>query len=171
MRNTRMLGALVLGVLVAVGSTAVAQDKVIKKTTDKESGFEKQLTEVDMMHQTANQLMSAGQWAEAAAELEKAAKDAEFVGKSPGGRGEEARHGASVEGASLRTVLPPLRRFCRLNRADRSRARLWSNRAAARGAHHPPLVAGDPVARRVDDPEDYAVSHLGGLVEGARRAA
>jgi tetratricopeptide (TPR) repeat protein len=44
--------------------------KVIQKTTDK-SGFEKQLTEVDLMHQTAEQLMAAGQWDGAAAELEK----------------------------------------------------------------------------------------------------
>jgi tetratricopeptide (TPR) repeat protein len=52
---------------------ALAQDsnkKVIQKTTD-ESGFEKQLTEVDLMHQTASQLMSAGQWQEAAAELQR----------------------------------------------------------------------------------------------------
>lgn len=46
------------------------QDKVIQKTTDK-GGFEKQLTEVDLMHQTAEQLMSAEQWEAAAAELDK----------------------------------------------------------------------------------------------------
>jgi Tfp pilus assembly protein PilF len=44
--------------------------KVLQKTTDK-SGFEKQLTEVDLMHQTAEQLMAAEQWEAAAAELEK----------------------------------------------------------------------------------------------------
>lgn len=58
-----------------LGPSVVAQEsedekKVIQKTTDK-SGFEKQLTEVDLMHQTAEQLMSAGQWEAAAAELEK----------------------------------------------------------------------------------------------------
>jgi tetratricopeptide (TPR) repeat protein len=45
-------------------------DKVIQKTTDKD-GFEKQLTQVDLMHQTAAQLMSAEQWDAAAAELNK----------------------------------------------------------------------------------------------------
>jgi protein O-GlcNAc transferase len=53
------------------GSAVQAQDsnkKVLQKTTDK-SGFEKQLTETDLMHQTASQLMSAGQWQEAATEL------------------------------------------------------------------------------------------------------
>jgi tetratricopeptide (TPR) repeat protein len=56
-----------------VGPAVHAQDddkKVLQKTTDK-SGFEKQLTEVDLMHQTAEQLMSAKQWDAAAAELEK----------------------------------------------------------------------------------------------------
>jgi len=51
-----------------VASGAVAQE-VIKKTTDDKSGFETQLDEIDLMHQTASQLMSAGQWEEAAAEL------------------------------------------------------------------------------------------------------
>jgi len=53
------------------GPAVQAQDsnkKVLQKTTD-ESGFEKQLTETDLMHQTASQLMSAGQWQEAATEL------------------------------------------------------------------------------------------------------
>jgi tetratricopeptide (TPR) repeat protein len=55
-----------------MGPAVQAQEdkKVIQKTTD-ESGFEKQLTEVDLMHQTASQLMTAGQWAEAAAELQR----------------------------------------------------------------------------------------------------
>jgi tetratricopeptide (TPR) repeat protein len=55
------------GVVVAAGANA--QDKVIQKTTD-ESGFEKQLTEVDMMMQTASQLMSAGQWNKAVETLQ-----------------------------------------------------------------------------------------------------
>jgi tetratricopeptide (TPR) repeat protein len=52
------------------GPAVQAQDdkKVIQETTD-ERGFEKQLTEIDLMHQTASQLMSAGQWQEAANEL------------------------------------------------------------------------------------------------------
>lgn len=58
-----------------VGPSVQAQEdederKVIQKTTD-ESGFEKQLTEIDLMHQTADQLMSASQWDAAAAELER----------------------------------------------------------------------------------------------------
>lgn len=55
-----------------LGPPVQAQDgkKVIQKTTD-ESGFEKQLTEIDLMHQTASQLMAAGQWNEAAAELQR----------------------------------------------------------------------------------------------------
>jgi tetratricopeptide (TPR) repeat protein len=55
-----------------MGPPVQAQDdkKVIQKTTD-ESGFEKQLTEIDLMHQTASQLMSASQWAEAAVELQR----------------------------------------------------------------------------------------------------
>lgn len=48
-------------------ATAGAQE-VIKKTRDK-SGFEKQLTEVDLMMQTASQLMTAGEWQQAAAQL------------------------------------------------------------------------------------------------------
>lgn len=55
-----------------VSSPARAQDdqkKVIQKTTD-DSGFEKQLTEVDLMHQTASQYMSAGMWEQAVAELQ-----------------------------------------------------------------------------------------------------
>ena len=55
------------------GPAVQAQDsgkKVIQKTTD-ESGFEKQLTEVDLMHQTASQLMSAEQWQEAINELQR----------------------------------------------------------------------------------------------------
>jgi len=61
---------MLLAAILASGGNAVAQDSVIKKTTD-ESGFEKQLTEIDMAHQTANQLMSAGQWEKAVAELVK----------------------------------------------------------------------------------------------------
>lgn len=58
-----------------VGPSVQAQEdegekKVLQKTTDK-SGFEKQFTEADLMHQTAEQLMAAGQWDAAAAELEK----------------------------------------------------------------------------------------------------
>jgi len=58
-----------------IGPSVQAQEdeddeKVLQKTTDK-SGFEKQLTEADLMHQTAEQLMAAGQWDGAAAELEK----------------------------------------------------------------------------------------------------
>jgi len=57
-----------------LGPPVYAQDegdkKVIQKTTDK-SGFEKQLTEVDLMHQTAAQLMSAEQWDAAAEELQR----------------------------------------------------------------------------------------------------
>ena len=57
-----------------IGPPVQAQEsgekKVIQKTTD-ESGFEKQLTEIDLMHQTASQLMSAEQWDAAAAELNK----------------------------------------------------------------------------------------------------
>lgn len=68
-RNLRVILAGVIGVALAA-TGAMAQEKVIKKTTD-ESGFEKQLTEVDLMHQTANQLMSAGQWDQAAVELQK----------------------------------------------------------------------------------------------------
>lgn len=68
-RTFRMALAVVIGAAVTAPG-AMAQDKVIKKTTDA-SGFEKQLTEIDLMHQTAAQLMSAGQWDQAAAELEK----------------------------------------------------------------------------------------------------
>jgi len=57
-----------------IGPPVQAQDdggkKVIQKTTD-ESGFEKQLTEIDLMHQTASQLMAAEQWDAAVAELTK----------------------------------------------------------------------------------------------------
>jgi tetratricopeptide (TPR) repeat protein len=49
---------------------AVAAQKVLDKTKD-EQGFERQLTTVDMMHQTATQLMTARQFAKAAEELEK----------------------------------------------------------------------------------------------------
>jgi len=49
---------------------AVAAQKVLEKTKDSQ-GFERQLTTVDMMHQTATQLMAAQQWAKAAEELEK----------------------------------------------------------------------------------------------------
>jgi tetratricopeptide (TPR) repeat protein len=69
MKTGKIMLAVALALVVATAGTAAAQE-VIRKTTD-ESGFEKQLTEVDMMHQTANQLMSAGQFEEAAAELEK----------------------------------------------------------------------------------------------------
>ena len=49
---------------------AIGQNDVIKTTTDA-SGFEHPHTEVDLMYQTAKQLMAAGQYAKAAAELEK----------------------------------------------------------------------------------------------------
>jgi tetratricopeptide (TPR) repeat protein len=55
--------------VVAVAGTAGAQ-QVLEKTKD-EHGFEKQLTTVDMMHQTASQLMQAKQYDKAAEELEK----------------------------------------------------------------------------------------------------
>jgi tetratricopeptide (TPR) repeat protein len=55
--------------LAAWSGTAVAQE-VLDKTKD-EHGFERQLTTVDMMHQTASQLMTAKQFDKAAEELEK----------------------------------------------------------------------------------------------------
>jgi len=75
-RKISIVAVMVVGVssLMIVGHfapPALAQDdqkKVIQKTTD-DSGFEKQLTEVDLMHQTASQYMSAGMWEEAVAEL------------------------------------------------------------------------------------------------------
>ena len=47
-----------------------AAQEVLDKTKD-EQGFERQLTTVDMMHQTASQLMTAKQFGKAAEELEK----------------------------------------------------------------------------------------------------
>lgn len=55
--------------LVAGAGTAAAQ-AVLDKTKDAQ-GFEQQLTTVDMMHQTASQLMTAKQFDKAAEELEK----------------------------------------------------------------------------------------------------
>jgi tetratricopeptide (TPR) repeat protein len=47
-----------------------SEKKVIKRTVDSK-GFEHELTEVDLMYQTAQQYMSAGLYDKAAAELEK----------------------------------------------------------------------------------------------------
>ncbi|HEX5132764.1 MAG TPA: tetratricopeptide repeat protein [Candidatus Krumholzibacteria bacterium] len=55
--------------LVALAGGASAQE-VLDKTKDSQ-GFERQLTTVDMMHQTASQLMTAKQFDKAAEELEK----------------------------------------------------------------------------------------------------
>ncbi len=60
--------------LAASAGTAAAQ-QVLEKTKDSQ-GFEHQLTTVDMMHQTATQLMAAKQWAKAAEELEKVVQQA-----------------------------------------------------------------------------------------------
>lgn len=57
-------------VIVAPGVARAQEDKVIKTTTDSR-GFEKRHTEVDLMYETAKQLMSASQFDKAAAELEK----------------------------------------------------------------------------------------------------
>ena len=63
------------GVLVAFGgavpATAVAQGKKVIKTTTDSRGFEKQLTEVDLMYETARQFIGAGKYDQAAVELEK----------------------------------------------------------------------------------------------------
>jgi tetratricopeptide (TPR) repeat protein len=64
------VGALVLAPHMMLSSgTAFGQD-VIKTTTDSR-GFEKQHTEIDLMYETAKQLIAAGQYEKAAAELEK----------------------------------------------------------------------------------------------------
>jgi tetratricopeptide (TPR) repeat protein len=60
----------VVAVVALVTGAVAAQEKVIKKTTDS-SGFEKQLTEVDLMMQTAQQLIDAGQWEEAVNQLKR----------------------------------------------------------------------------------------------------
>ena len=52
------------------GAIAAQEDKVIKTTTDSR-GFETRHTEADLMYETAKQLMAAGQFDKAAAELEK----------------------------------------------------------------------------------------------------
>jgi tetratricopeptide (TPR) repeat protein len=54
---------------VPVGTQA-QEDKVISTTTDSR-GFEQRHTEADLMYETAKQLMAAGQYDKAAAELEK----------------------------------------------------------------------------------------------------
>ena len=52
------------------GQDETREKKVIQTTTD-ERGFQKELTEVDMMYQTAKQFMSASQWQPAVAELQR----------------------------------------------------------------------------------------------------
>jgi len=69
-KSTLWRWPILLALCVLLPTAAAAQEKVIKKTTD-ESGFERQLTEIDLMLQTASQLMAAGEWQEAAAELQK----------------------------------------------------------------------------------------------------
>ena len=71
MRCAQIAAVIVIAIVFAV-TGASAQD-VIKNTTD-ESGFERQLTEIDLMMQTASQLMSAGEWEAAAAELDRVTK-------------------------------------------------------------------------------------------------
>jgi tetratricopeptide (TPR) repeat protein len=61
----------VAAVLVVTGWAATASSQEVLNKTQEKDGFERQLTTVDMMHQTASQLMTAKQFDEAAAELEK----------------------------------------------------------------------------------------------------
>ena len=65
----RVCAGMAMVCLAAWAGTATAQE-VLDKTKDKH-GFERQLTTVDMMEQTASQLMTAKQFDKAAAELEK----------------------------------------------------------------------------------------------------
>jgi tetratricopeptide (TPR) repeat protein len=53
------------------GGQEEKKDKKVLHTTKDEKGFHKELTEVDMMYQTAKQFMSAGQWEQAISELER----------------------------------------------------------------------------------------------------
>ena len=69
-RLKRIITLLAATAIIATLAAGVFAQEVIKKTTD-DSGFEKQLTEIDLMHQTAAQYMSAGQWERASVELEK----------------------------------------------------------------------------------------------------
>ncbi len=62
--------ALVAVLCLSMGAGTAAAQEVLEKTKD-EHGFERQLTTVDMMHQTASQLMTAKQFEKAAEELEK----------------------------------------------------------------------------------------------------
>ena len=64
------VSALTAALCLAVGAGTAAAQEVLDKTKD-EQGFERQLTTVDMMHQTAAQLMTAKQFDKAAEELEK----------------------------------------------------------------------------------------------------
>ncbi len=64
------VAALVAVVGVAAWAGTAAAQEVLDKRKD-EHGFERQLTTVDMIHQTAAQLMTAKQFDKAAAELEK----------------------------------------------------------------------------------------------------
>lgn len=53
------------------GQEEQKKEKKVLTTTKDEKGFQRELTEVDMMHQTAKQFMSAGQWDQAIAKLEE----------------------------------------------------------------------------------------------------
>ncbi len=70
MRVYARVSAWAAAILIAAWAGTATAQKVIEKTQDK-NGFEQQLTTVDMMHQTATQLMAAKQFDKAAEELEK----------------------------------------------------------------------------------------------------
>lgn len=73
MRGFARVLACAAAVLVAAWAGTATAQKVIEKTKDAH-GFEKQLTTVDMMHQTATQLMAAKQWDKAVEQLEQVVK-------------------------------------------------------------------------------------------------
>lgn len=64
------VSTLVAALCLAAGAGTASAQEVLDKTKD-EQGFERQLTTVDMMHQTASQLITAKQFDKAAEELEK----------------------------------------------------------------------------------------------------
>jgi tetratricopeptide (TPR) repeat protein len=70
MRGFARVSALTAIVCLAAWVGSASAQEVLDKTKD-EQGFERQLTTVDMMHQTASQLMTAKQFDKAAEELEK----------------------------------------------------------------------------------------------------
>ncbi|MDH4036995.1 MAG: tetratricopeptide repeat protein [Candidatus Krumholzibacteria bacterium] len=70
MRAFARVSALTAALCLAAWAGSATAQEVLDKTKD-EHGFERQLTTVDMMHQTASQLMTAKQFDKAAEELEK----------------------------------------------------------------------------------------------------